>query len=321
MIDYTSFYDSLLNTPLANWLATLPTQVTAALADEQHGNLAQWQNVIAQLPLLTPTEIDLQSAVSVQGERSEEQRIHLTQLLQQLHPWRKGPYTLYGVEIDTEWRSDWKWNRLAQAIAPLTGRRVLDVGCGNGYHAWRMAGAGASQVIGLDPFLLYVAQYRAIRHFLPEPPVTVLPIGVEQLSAELHAFDTIFSMGVLYHRRSPFDHLLQLRDALRSGGQLVLETLVIDENAGQLLVPEGRYAQMRNVWFIPSCKMLAGWLKKVQFRQIELVDVTVTSAEEQRRTAWMRFHSLSDFLAPHDATHTIEGYPAPRRAIFIATAP
>lgn len=321
MIDYTPFYDSLADTQLASWLATLPTQIAAALADEQHGNLLHWQNAIAQLPTLTPTQIELQSAVSVIGEIDEATRAHLVALLQQLHPWRKGPYTLYGIDIDTEWHSDWKWDRLAGAIAPLAGRRVLDVGCGNGYHAWRMAGAGASQVIGLDPFLLYVAQYGAIRHFIPAPPVTVLPLGIEQLPADLHAFDTIFSMGVFYHRRSPFDHLLQLREALRSGGQLVLETLVIDEQEGQLLVPEGRYAQMRNVWFIPSCQLLASWLKKMQFRHIELIDVTVTSAEEQRQTAWMRFHSLSDFLDPHDSTRTIEGYPAPRRAIFTATAP
>jgi len=32
----------------------------------------------------------------------------------------------------------------------------------------------------------------------------------------------------------------------------------------------------------------------------------------------MKFDSLSDFLLPSDETKTIEGYPSPKRAIFIA---
>ena len=56
-------------------------------------------------------------------------------------------------------------------------------------------------------------------------------------------------MGVLYHRRSPIDHLLELKGCLQTGGELVLETLVIDGGLGEVLVPENRYAKMRNVWF------------------------------------------------------------------------
>ena len=65
--------------------------------------------------------------------------------LHALQPWRKGPFSLFGVQIDTEWRSDWKWNRVAPHLSPLAGRRVLDVGCGNGYYGWRMCAAGAAR--------------------------------------------------------------------------------------------------------------------------------------------------------------------------------
>src|SRR5690606_10840368 len=136
------------------------------------------------------------------------------------------------------------------------GRTVLDVGCGNGYHAWRMVGGGAELVIGIDPTLLSVVQFLTVRHFAGDIPVYVLALGIEDVPQGLRAFDTVFSMGVLYHRRSPLDHLLELKACLRSGGELVLETLVIDGGAGQVLVPEDRYAQMRNVWFIPSCPTL-----------------------------------------------------------------
>jgi tRNA (mo5U34)-methyltransferase len=238
-----------------------------------------------------------------------------------LHPWRKGPFDLFGVHIDTEWRSDWKWDRLGSGIDSLQSRRVLDVGCGSGYHCWRMAGDGAREVIGIDPTPLFVVQFWALQKYLQQTNVWLLPAGIEQMPDKLNAFDTAFSMGVLYHRRSPMDHLRELRDCLRPGGQLVLETLVIDGKLGDTLVPEGRYARMGNVWFLPSCDTLASWLKKTGFVEPRLVDVGLTSIEEQRSTDWMTFHSLANFLDPQDSSKSIEGHPAPRRAVFTARVP
>jgi tRNA (mo5U34)-methyltransferase len=237
------------------------------------------------------------------------------------HPWRKGPFELFGVHIDTEWRSDWKWDRLAGAIDSLEDRRVLDVGCGSGYHCWRMAGAGATEVIGIDPTPLFVVQFWALQKYLRQDHVWVLPLGIEHVPRKLRAFDTVFSMGVLYHRRSPLDHLQELQDCLRPGGQLVLETLVIEGGPGDTLVPEGRYARMGNVWFLPSCDTLVGWLRKLGFTDPAVIDVNVTSTQEQRATEWMTFHSLRDFLDPEDPARSVEGHPAPRRAILTARTP
>ena len=174
---------------------------------------------------------------------SPDERASLKEKLLGLHPWRKGPFELFGVHIDTEWRSDWKWDRLHQQIDSLHDRRVLDVGCGSGYHCWRMRGDGAREVIGIDPTPLFVIQYWALQKYLKQADVWVLPAGIEQVPDKLQAFDTVFSTGVLYHRRSPMDHLRELRDCLRPGGQLVLETLVIEGELGATLVPEGRYAR------------------------------------------------------------------------------
>ncbi len=265
-----------------------------------------------------------QAQVGVSGTRplTETEHATLYSLLQQLHPWRKGPYRIHGIPIDTEWRSDWKWDRLIPHISPLAGRSVLDIGCGNGYHCWRMAGEGAGLVIGIDPTQLFLAQFLAIRRFLGDAwPVHLLPMGIEDLPADLRAFDTVFSMGVLYHRRSPIDHLHELKAALRPGGELILETLVIEGGAGQVLVPEGRYAKMRNVWFIPTPATLAGWMERCGFRDVRVVDVTPTTIQEQRATDWMRFESLADYLDPDDSRRTIEGHPAPLRAILVATTP
>jgi len=321
MIDYQPLYNSLLEAKADNWVKVLPRQIASAFDSAKHGTLSHWQLIIESMPMSNTTYRSLDADAVQIGQvhdLAEEDRIKLEEQLKALHPWRKGPYNLFDIYINTEWRSDWKWDRLKKQISPLNHRLVLDVGCGNGYHCWRMLGAGAKMVVGIDPLLLNVLQFHFIRKLYGEAPVYVLPLGIEDLPYGLKLFDTVFSMGVLYHRRSPIDHLMELRDCLKPGGELVLETLVIDGGLGEVLLPEGRYAKMRNVWFLPSCETLVSWLKRCGFHNIRLVDVTSTSIEEQRSTEWMQFHSLKDFLSEENTQLTTEGLPAPKRAIFIA---
>jgi tRNA (mo5U34)-methyltransferase len=181
-----------------------------------------------------------------------------------------------------------------------------------------MLGAEAEMVIGIDPGLRYVMQFHAIRCLYGESQVFVLPLALEDLPSQLNLFDSVFSMGVLYHRRSPFDHLMQLKDCLRPGGELILETLVIEGSKNQVLVPEGRYAQMRNVWFIPSCDTLKSWLTRCGFTNIRLIDISKTTLAEQRCTEWMQSQSLQDFLQAENPDLTVEGLPAPVRGVFLA---
>jgi tRNA (mo5U34)-methyltransferase len=316
--------DSLRETPLAGWSQQLPSQVEAVWQERPHGDLPVWQAALDQLPTLPISSISLNQPrvrAGCAADCDDATREAIRAALMRLHPWRKGPYEICGLPIDTEWRSDWKWSRLQGQIEPLQGRLVLDVGCGNGYHAWRMAGEGARQVIGIDPTQLFLYQFAAIQHFLgAQHPVALLPLGIEDLPANLQAFDSVFSMGVFYHRRSPFSHLAELKGCLRRGGELVLETLVIEGGAGQVLVPESRYAKMRNVWFIPSPPTLVAWMRRAGLRDIRLIDVSATAVEEQRSTPWMHFESLADFLDPTDHRRTAEGYPAPCRAILTAKA-
>ena len=160
-----------------------------------------------------------------------------------------------------------------------------------------------------------------MRRFAPELPVWFLPLRMEELPAEGGQFDTVFSMGVLYHRRSPLDHLLELKGALCAGGELVLETLVVEGDERTVLMPEDRYAVMRNVFFLPSVAMLTRWLERCGFVDVRCVDESNTTVQEQRSTDWMRFQSLPDFLDPDDHRLTREGYPAPRRAVLVARKP
>jgi tRNA (mo5U34)-methyltransferase len=323
VIDYSPLYQTLNNTSLAHWLDDLPAALAHRLQDAQrHGDLPRWQASLDLLPAQQPAHVDLSQSVLIghPDELDSNQQQQLLMGLQGLHPWRKGPFSVFGVHIDTEWRSDWKWDRVS-AHLDLRGKRVLDVGCGNGYHMWRMWQAGAELVIGVDPNLLFLTQFEAIRRYLPDAPVWQLPFTLEELPEPTGGFDTVFSMGVLYHRRAPLDHLLQLKACLRPGGELVLETLVIEGDEQQCLMPEDRYAQMRNVWFLPSVPMLERFLRRCGYEDVRCVDLNRTSVDEQRSTDWMRFQSLPDFLDPADAQRTCEGYPAPLRATLVARRP
>ena len=320
MIDYDGLWRELAATPLASWQAALLPLVQQKLTPDSHGDLPDWYAALSQLPAVMPSVIDLNAdclSIGGVGDIDAATRDRLEQLLMQFHPWRKGPFDLFGIHIDTEWRSDWKWNRIAPHL-DLRGRRVLDVGCGNGYYGWRMAGAGAALVLGVDPTLRYVMQYAALRHFIGPSANHVLPLTLEALPDNSAAFDTVFSMGVLYHRRDHVEHLQRLLGQLRDGGQLILEGLVIDGGIGAVLHPQGRYAKMKNVFALPSCATLVQWLHDSGFHAVELLDVGPTTTAEQRRTPWMQFESLADFLDPDDARRTIEGHPAPLRAVFSA---
>lgn len=324
LIAFQPFFARLAATSLAPWRAALEDACLTRLGAGAHGDLPAWEAALAELPELPAGARRLDAAcVGIQGETPLDPLLErrLRETLMRLHPWRKGPYCIHGVRIDTEWRSDWKWDRLAGAIAPLDGRLVLDVGCGNGYHVWRMLGAGARLVLGIDPTLLFVVQFLALERYLGRDDAAVLPLGIQDLPPTLTGFDTVFSMGVLYHRRSPIDHLGDLWRLLRPGGELVLETLVLEAGGQQVLVPPGRYASMRNVWFIPSVESLVVWLGRAGFVDVRVLDVTRTSRDEQRATDWMRFQSLPDHLDPADPGLTIEGHPAPVRAILIARRP
>ncbi|MCG9666271.1 tRNA 5-methoxyuridine(34)/uridine 5-oxyacetic acid(34) synthase CmoB [Vibrio mediterranei] len=323
MFNFADFYQLIAqDTRLQPWLNVLPQQLTD-WQNAQHGDFDRWLRALAKIDVGQPDNVELKDSVTISNSEPlpTGEIKKLESLLRTFHPWRKGPYHVHDIHIDTEWRSDWKWDRVLPHISPLKNRSVLDVGCGNGYHMWRMLGEGARLCVGIDPSHLFLVQFEAIRKMMGnDQRAHLLPLGIEQLP-ELQAFDTVFSMGVLYHRRSPLDHLIQLKNQLVPGGELILETLVIEGDENAVLVPHDRYAQMRNVYFFPSARALKVWLEKVGFENVRIVDENVTTIGEQRTTEWMTHNSLPEYLDQNDPSKTVEGYPAPRRAILIADNP
>lgn len=323
---YSPFFEHLQRTAVAPWRGLLEQLTCERLQPSRHGDLATWVEALLGLPAMPADSVVMDApcvTVAARAPSPEDERMRLRRSLERLHPWRKGPFCLHGIRVDAEWRSDLKWQRLAAAASPLAGRRVLDIGCGNGYYGYRALGAGAALVLGIDPTVRFVFQFLALNAMLKAARLAVLPLADDDLPALAGTaegcFDTLFSMGVLYHRREPMVHLERLRRCLRPDGELVLETLVIDGTDQSLLVPQGRYAQMRNVHAVPTVPTLIGWLEEAGFERIRLADLSRTTADEQRSTAWMRFHSLTDFLDPLDPARTVEGHPAPLRAMLVAT--
>ena len=318
MIDFTAFLNRL---EFKQWQQHFEAAIALRNNPQRHGDLPKWLEILNQLPGVETDVISLDTdtiTIGNSSELTEQQRDRLHETLMALSPWRKGPYELFGVKIDTEWRSDWKWQRVSPHISNLNGKKVLDVGCGTGYHCWRMLGCGADYVMGIDPSMRFIVQNEAIQKYAKDTRFDFLPVGIEDMPTDMTYFDSVFSMGVLYHRRNPINHLHELKQLLQTGGELVLETLIIDEIEGGTLTPESRYAQMRNVWSIMTIEKILRLLEEAGFKNIRCVDQNVTSLDEQRQTPWMQFHSLQQFLDPKDITKTIEGYPAPKRGLFIA---
>ncbi len=340
IFDETGFRAELTGTKLDNWTDAL----ISAVRDRglHHGDLPRWQAALDSLPELPITNIDLDHETGVAALTDADVIAHrsksatsctpanyaisdfakmLEPALKGLMPWRKGPYQIAHVVIDTEWRSDWKWNRVSPHIADLTDRTVLDVGCGNGYHMWRMRSAGAKTVVGIDPGLLFSMQFRAVQRYINDRQIHLLPLTMETLPTNMGLFDTVFSMGVLYHRKNPHAHLKELLQAMRPGAELVLETLVTLGENETILDLDGRYARMRNIWQLPSVPMLARWLQDSGFINVRFVSIDTTSRLEQRTTEWMPYESLLESLDPDELSLTVEGLPRPRRAIMLADAP
>ncbi|MDB3869322.1 tRNA 5-methoxyuridine(34)/uridine 5-oxyacetic acid(34) synthase CmoB [Candidatus Thioglobus sp.] len=299
--------------PICGQLVELSNQAFSV----NNGNIPKWEQAIADIQLTQPGKVSFKHPyVAIDTQVDIE---NLTQSLKQLMPWRKGPYQIGNLALESEWRGDMKWDRIKHHIKPLTGKSVLDVGSGNGYFTYLMAMQGAEMAVGIEPFLLFNYQFQAIRVLINHPPKAyVLPLKLEQMP-EGSSFDSVFSMGVLYHQKDHMLHLEQLINVMADDGELILETLVIDQQHGDQIIPQDRYARMRNVWCLPSTDTLHTWLQTAGFKNIKLVDVTKTTPEEQRATHWIgdNTQSLQDFLDPNDDNLTIEGLPAPKRAVFI----
>ncbi|WP_319586600.1 tRNA 5-methoxyuridine(34)/uridine 5-oxyacetic acid(34) synthase CmoB [uncultured Desulfobulbus sp.] len=240
------------------------------------------------------------------------------EVLRGFMPWRKGPFSIFGIDIDAEWRSERKWNRILPELPELAGKIVADIGCNNGYYMFRMVQHRPALVLGFEPYVQHYYTFNTLNAFAGQRQLQVELLGIEHLNLFPESFDVIFCLGILYHRPSPVEALRDLYAALKPGGCLIVESQAIPGNEPIALFPLSTYAKVPGTWFVPTATCLHNWLTRTGFRDVQLFDDHAMSSEEQRRTAWMDFESYEDFIDKDNPAFTIEGYPAPRRVFFKA---
>ena len=280
-------------------------------------NIAPLQDAIAKLPTLEVAQIELEHAVSMAFEAitaEQEQQLHETARL--LMPWRKGPFRISQTFIDSEWQSFIKYD-LLEPHFHLEGKVVGDIGCNNGYYLFRMLAQHPKKLIGFDPSAVAYSQFQFINHFIQSEIVYEL-LGIEHIAFYEHKFDVLFCLGVLYHRSDPVAMLKSLYRGLEKGGELILDTFMIDGEDEVCLTPRDRYSKIPNIYFIPTIPALKNWCYRAGFAYVEILDTKKTDLTEQRKTEWIDHQSLEHFLDPDDHTKTIEGYPAPQRVYLKA---
>jgi tRNA (mo5U34)-methyltransferase len=283
----------------------------------------QYKEALETLPVTTTQYFDPSKDEIQWGQQEEinfttkEKIIHTAR---KLMPWKKGPFNLFGTVIDGEWRSDRKWSALLPHLPSLKDKKILDIGCNNGYFMFRMLEQDPEFVLGIDPVIRTMAQFKFLESLAPKKNLDYALLGVEHLDNFKECFDIIFSMGIIYHHPDPISQLKILKQALRPGGILVLETIGIPGEESYALFPADRYAKMRNIFFIPTASCLVHWARKSKFKQANLAYQYKLTPQEQRTTAWSNpeGQSLQDFLDPKDNNKTIEGHPAPLRICVIA---
>jgi tRNA (mo5U34)-methyltransferase len=263
------------------------------------------------------TKYDLDNIVTITTqELDKDQQERINKLALAMKPWRKGPFKINSLFIDTEWQSFIKYN-LLEPYFDLEGKVVGDIGCNNGYYLFRMLKHKPKKLVGFDPSALFYTQFSFINYFIKSDIVYEL-LGVEHLGMYDHKFDVLFCLGVLYHRSDPIATLKSLYKGLENGGELFLDTFMIDGEEDVALTPFERYSKIPNIYFIPTVNALKNWCHRAGFESVEVLTIKTTDQTEQRKTDWIDSQSLEDFLDPQNPNLTIEGYPAPKRVYIKA---
>jgi len=280
-------------------------------------NILPYQEAIKNLPQYENVEVSLGDRVEVTiANLSPEDTTQIKETALLMKPWRKGPFQINDLFIDSEWQSQIKYN-LLEPHFDLKDKIVGDIGCNNGYYLFRMLNHVPKKLIGFDPSAIYYSQFQFINHFIKSDIVYEL-LGVEHVEFYEHKFDVLFCLGVLYHRSDPVMMLKSLFKGLHKGGELILDTFMIDGEGEMCLTPKDRYSKIPNIYFVPTVPALINWCHRAGFEKVEILETMVTEHNEQRKTEWIDTQSLEDFLDPNDASKTVEGYPAPKRVYIKA---
>lgn len=274
----------------------------------------EWKNIAPLREALKSLQnssykVTLGDTIIIEGEVEDSKKIY--DIAKSMMPWRKGPFKLFDTFIDSEWKSNIKYNLLRKHFN-LKDKKVADIGCNNGYYLFRMREDKPQSLVGFDPSPLFKTQFDFINHFI-KSNIKYELLGVEHLEFYEEKFDFIFCLGVLYHRSDPVAMLKSLYKGLDKTGEVILDTFYIPGDEEICLSPASSYSKIPNIYFVPTIKALQNWCLRAGFSTFEVLETSKTSSDEQRKTSWIEGESLENFLDKNDTSKTVEGYPAPAR--------
>jgi SAM-dependent methyltransferase len=158
-------------------------------------------------------------------------------------------------------------------------RDVLDVGCWTGGTTLLLAALGA-RVVALEEVRKYAdtAQFLASSFGLGER-VRVRPVSIYGCNTETFRdrFDVVYFPGVVYHLSDPLIALRLLYNALRIGGDILVESAGIDVDEaycrfdGSGVVHKGTREDLNRAgwnWFMPSPSALARMMEEAGFADV-----------------------------------------------------
>lgn len=314
------------------YLSQLADTANTEAITQEHKKLQKWVNqdkkgfLRYRRPMQTinhfrATNIDCSGAVvrlGVDSEISVQNQEMIQTNLKAFMPWRKGPFSVFGIDIDAEWQSNQKWQRILPELPDMKDKVIADIGCNNGYYMFRMASHQPRFVLGFEPSIQHYYCFKTLNAIAGFDNLDIDLLGVEHLNLFSSCFDIIFLMGIIYHRPSPIDTLKDTLLALKPGGTIIIESQAIPGDTPVALFPEKTYAKVPGTYFVPTGECLKNWLHKAGFINIKLFCSHPMQPSEQRKTDWMVFESYQDYLDPDDPTLTVEGYPAPYRVYLKA---
>ena len=314
-------YHPEVSSDLNSWLSSC-IDPTLEVIEKYKKNFQRFDNFFDSLPKVKGEIVVKKGVVTFLGPSKNNfelsERISIENRIMQLVPWRKGPFKLFGLPIQSEWNCNFKWQRLVGQLPSIENDAILDVGSGYGYFAWRMRANGARFVACLEPNFISFVQYHFLNFFSDDIGIRFVPVSLENSPRANFLFDKVFMMGTLYHTKNPFEHLKRATSFLKQRGYLILETLIFESDKVALFVPKDKYALMPNVWHIPSFLAIKKWLCDLGYLKVDLIDVDTTSQIEQSSSLHMPYKSLSDGIDHEDRNMTVELYPRPKRGIILA---
>lgn len=154
---------------------------------------------------------------------------------------------------------------------PVSGKRVLDVGCGNGYWADQLSRSGAS-VVGIDASREGISQAKGAYPHVDFRQMLATENVLRELDSPV--FDAVMSIEVVEHVYDPRGFARACFNALRPGGTIVLTTPYHGYLKNLLLAVTGRMDQhFTALWDgghikFWSCRTLRELLRETGFTDI-----------------------------------------------------